>query len=151
MRGPRSQARASRAPRPGGDTTRPSVAPEGDERSEVSERERKVLGIIETARGKQAKFRDAQITMAHGAGGKATQGLIEGLLVPALGSGSGSLEALADAGAVEVAGSRLAMTTDSFVVKPLPPPSAGTSFAGRSTAKCSALATRSATTTGGHD
>jgi hydrogenase expression/formation protein HypE len=80
----------------------------------VSERERKVLRIIETARGKQAKFRDAHITMAHGAGGKATQGLIEGLLVPAL--GSGTLEELGDAGAV---GTNLAMTTDSFVVKPL--------------------------------
>jgi hydrogenase expression/formation protein HypE len=83
----------------------------------VSERERKVLGIIETARGKQAKFRDTHVTMAHGAGGKATQGLIEGLLVPAL--GSGSLEELADAGSVEAGGARLAMTTDSFVVKPL--------------------------------
>jgi hydrogenase expression/formation protein HypE len=42
----------------------------------ISEREQKVLGIIETARGKRAKFRDQQITMAHGAGGKATQSLI---------------------------------------------------------------------------
>ena len=83
----------------------------------ISERERKVLGIIETARGKQAKFRDAHITMAHGAGGKATQGLIEGLLVPAL--NTGSLEELADAGAVSVAGTDFAMTTDAFVVKPL--------------------------------
>ena len=49
----------------------------------VSEREQKILGIIETARGKRAKFRDRQITMAHGAGGKATQTLIEGLFVPA--------------------------------------------------------------------
>ena len=31
-------------------------------------------------------FRDERITMAHGAGGKATQALIEGLLVPALAS-----------------------------------------------------------------
>ena len=38
----------------------------------VSEREQKILGIIETARGKRAKFRDAHINMAHGAGGKAT-------------------------------------------------------------------------------
>ena len=35
--------------------------------------------------------------MAHGAGGKATQTLIEGLLVPAF--GSPALAALADAGA----------------------------------------------------
>ncbi len=86
-------------------------------RDEVSERERKVLAIIETARGKQAKFRDDHITMAHGAGGKATQGLIEGLLVPAL--SAGSLDELADAGTVNASGMGLAMTTDSFVVKPL--------------------------------
>ncbi len=88
-----------------------------EHRSEVSERERKVLGIIETARGKQAKFRDDHITMSHGAGGKATQGLIEGLLVPAL--SSGSLDELADAGSVNAGGVGVAMTTDSFVVKPL--------------------------------
>src|SRR3954452_1627159 len=52
--------------------------------------------------------------MAHGAGGKATQTLIEGLFVPAFGSEAGA--AMADAGAV--AGD-LAMTTDSFVVSPL--------------------------------
>ena len=83
----------------------------------VSEREQKVLGIIETARAKRAKFRDKQITMAHGAGGKATQTLIEGLLVPAF--GSASLEAMGDAGVVSVDGIGLALTTDSFVVKPI--------------------------------
>jgi len=83
----------------------------------ISEREQKVLGIIETARGKRPRFKDEQITMAHGAGGKATQTLIEGLMVPAL--ASESLEALGDAGAVTVNGTKLAMTTDSFVVKPL--------------------------------
>jgi hydrogenase expression/formation protein HypE len=83
----------------------------------VSEREQKVLGIIETARGKRAKFREAQITMAHGAGGRATQALIEGLFVPAF--GSDTLAAMADAGAVNVGGTELALTTDSYVVRPL--------------------------------
>ncbi len=83
----------------------------------VSEREQKILGIIETARGKQRKFRDEQITMAHGAGGKATQGLIEGLLAPAF--ESEALNEMADAGALEVDGVGLALTTDSYVVKPL--------------------------------
>ncbi|MGI8904154.1 MAG: hydrogenase expression/formation protein HypE [Solirubrobacteraceae bacterium] len=83
----------------------------------VSEREQKILGIIETARGKRAKFRDTQINMAHGAGGKATQTLIEGLLVPAF--GGETLAEMADAGAVQVDGVELAMTTDSYVVKPL--------------------------------
>ena len=54
------------------------------EQTIISEREEKILGIIETARGKRAKFRDEQITMAHGAGGKATQSLIEGLFAAGL-------------------------------------------------------------------
>src|ERR1700753_3250463 len=83
----------------------------------VSDREQKILGIIETARSKRAKFRDQQINMAHGAGGKATQSLIEGLFVPAF--ESSVLSELGDAGRVEVDGTELAMTTDSYVVKPL--------------------------------
>jgi hydrogenase expression/formation protein HypE len=83
----------------------------------VSDREERILGIIETARAKRARFKDAQITMAHGAGGKATQTLIEGLLVPAF--ANETLEAMADAGAVAVDGAEMAMTTDSFVVKPI--------------------------------
>jgi hydrogenase expression/formation protein HypE len=85
--------------------------------SAVSEREQRILGIIETARAKRAKFRDEQVNMAHGAGGKATQSLIEGLFVPAL--GGATLEAMADAAVVEIDGAEIAMTTDSFVVKPL--------------------------------
>ena len=76
-----------------------------------------MLNIIETARAKKQKFRDTQITMAHGAGGKATQGLIEGLLVPAF--ANETLEAMADAGTVDVLGGQIAMTTDSFVVSPI--------------------------------
>jgi hydrogenase expression/formation protein HypE len=83
----------------------------------VSDREQRILGIIETARSKRAKFRDEQVNMAHGAGGKATQSLIEGLFVPAF--GGESLEQMADAGALRVDGVELAMTTDSFVVKPI--------------------------------
>jgi hydrogenase expression/formation protein HypE len=76
----------------------------------VSSREERILGIIETARAKRPRFKDERITMAHGAGGKATQTLIEGLLAPAFG-----IEELGDAAAVE----DVALTTDSFVVKPL--------------------------------
>ena len=60
-------------------------------------REERVLEIIETARSKRPRFRDERITTAHGAGGKATQTLIEALLVPAF--GSPALEALGDTGA----------------------------------------------------
>jgi len=81
------------------------------------DREERILGIIETARSKRAKFRDETVTMSHGAGGKATQSMIEGLLVPAF--ANETLEAMGDAGAVSVDRAELAMTTDSFVVKPI--------------------------------
>jgi hydrogenase expression/formation protein HypE len=87
------------------------------EQAIVSEREERILGIIETARGKRAKFRDERITMAHGAGGKATQSLIEGLFVPAL--GGTTLSQMSDAGELAVDGVELALTTDSYVVRPL--------------------------------
>jgi hydrogenase expression/formation protein HypE len=80
-------------------------------------REERILGIIETARAKRAKFRDERITMAHGAGGKATTTLIEGLLAPAF--ANPALDALADAGTVTVGDTALALTTDAFVVRPL--------------------------------
>jgi hydrogenase expression/formation protein HypE len=85
--------------------------------STISDREGKILGIIETARAKRPRFRDARITMAHGAGGKATGSLIEGLLLPAF--ASPELDRLGDAGAVAVDGADLALTTDSFVVTPI--------------------------------
>jgi hydrogenase expression/formation protein HypE len=81
--------------------------------AEVSDREARILGIIETARAKRHRFRDERITTAHGAGGKATAALIEGLLLPAF--GNPVLDELADAGTVD----GIAITTDSFVVKPL--------------------------------
>ncbi|MGA2133264.1 MAG: hydrogenase expression/formation protein HypE [Bryobacteraceae bacterium] len=65
----------------------------------------------------QIKFRDAQIEMAHGAGGKASRKLIEGLIVPLL--GGAATGPLGDAALVQMNGTRLAITTDSFVVKPL--------------------------------
>ena len=55
-------------------------------RRAVSDREQRILEIIETTRAKRPKFKDAQVTMSHGAGGKATQTLIEGLFAPAFGS-----------------------------------------------------------------
>jgi hydrogenase expression/formation protein HypE len=101
-------------------SARPSLpARDAETRSPTAaeERESRILGIIATARSKRPKFRDERITMAHGAGGKATAALIEGVLVPAF--ASAALDELADAGAIEVDGASLAMTTDSFVVKPI--------------------------------
>jgi hydrogenase expression/formation protein HypE len=63
------------------------------------------------------RFRDSQIEMAHGAGGKASRRLVEGLFAPLLfGNNPGPL---GDAAVVDVSGAQVAITTDSFVVKPL--------------------------------
>jgi hydrogenase expression/formation protein HypE len=76
----------------------------------MTSRQARILEIIETARAKPLKFRDERITMSHGAGGKATARLIEGLLAPAFG-----MTSLDDAATVD----DIAITTDAFVVKPL--------------------------------
>jgi hydrogenase expression/formation protein HypE len=65
----------------------------------------------------KVRFRDPQIEMAHGAGGKASRRLVEGLLAPLF--GGPLLEPLGDAAELDVNGTRLAFTTDSFVVSPL--------------------------------
>ncbi len=80
-------------------------------------REREALAKIERVRAMPPRFRDERITMAHGAGGKATRSLIEGLLVPSF--ASQALEQLDDAGRVFIDELGLALTTDSFVVRPI--------------------------------
>jgi hydrogenase expression/formation protein HypE len=69
-----------------------------------------------TARSK-IRFKESQIEMAHGAGGKASRRLVEGLFAPILfGASRGPLT---DAAHVQLNGTRVAMTADAFVVKPL--------------------------------
>jgi hydrogenase expression/formation protein HypE len=55
--------------------------------------------------------------MSHGAGGKATHKLIEGLLLPAF--ENPALAPLSDAALIPFGEAHLALTTDSFVVRPL--------------------------------
>lgn len=55
-----------------------------------------------------------QVQLAHGGGGKMMRRLISGIFGPVLGTQTGT-----DSATVEVAGARLAMTTDSFVVNPV--------------------------------
>jgi hydrogenase expression/formation protein HypE len=79
--------------------------------------ETEVAERIEAMRRRPPRFRDERITMAHGAGGKASRALVEGLIVPLL--ANPALEQLSDAGLVTVGGVRLALSTDAFVVRPL--------------------------------
>jgi hydrogenase expression/formation protein HypE len=77
----------------------------------------RIVEFAGTGYGNSVRFHDPQIEMAHGAGGKATRKLVEGLFVPLLQGRLG--EPLGDAAFIELAGGRIAMTADSFVVRPL--------------------------------
>ncbi len=76
---------------------------------------------VERTRRRKHKFRDEQITLAHGSGGRAMHELIEGLFLEYL--RNPLLEALEDQAVFEigsgVSASRLAFTTDSYVVTPI--------------------------------
>jgi hydrogenase expression/formation protein HypE len=82
-----------------------------------SDREQQVLDRIARARRRRPRVREERITMSHGAGGKATQTLIQAVFLDAF--RNPLLEPLEDAALLRVGGSRLAMTTDSYVVSPL--------------------------------
>lgn len=60
---------------------------------------------------------DDRIVLAHGGGGRLTHRLIERVFIPAF--SNAELEQRHDGAVVPVNGSRLAFTTDSFVVRPL--------------------------------
>jgi hydrogenase expression/formation protein HypE len=80
-------------------------------------REQLVLDRIERARRSRARVKEERITLSHGAGGKATQTLIEAIFLDAF--RNPLLEPLEDAARLTVGGNRLAFTTDSYVVSPL--------------------------------
>jgi hydrogenase expression/formation protein HypE len=80
-------------------------------------REELVLERIDRARRARARVKEDRITMSHGAGGKATQTLIEAIFLDAF--RNPLLEPLEDAARLRVNGSQVALTTDSYVVKPL--------------------------------
>ena len=61
--------------------------------------------------------RSDEVTLGHGGGGRLTAELVAEVFLPAL--GNDTLAAMADAATVDVAGTRLAMSTDAFVVRPL--------------------------------
>jgi hydrogenase expression/formation protein HypE len=80
-------------------------------------REREVLEAVERRRRLKPKLKDELVTLAHGAGGKATHVLVEALFLDEL--ANPLLEPLGDAAVFQENGTRFAFTTDSYVVKPL--------------------------------
>lgn len=82
-------------------------------------REQQVLDRIAKARARRPRIREERITLSHGAGGKATQTLIEAVFLDAF--RNPVLEQLEDGASLTLPGGtgRLAFTTDSYVVSPL--------------------------------
>ena len=81
------------------------------------DREAEVLERIEAFRRRRPRLIDDMITMAHGAGGKASAALVDAVFVEAFAPGDRT--PLADAATLTLpTGVRLAFTTDSFVVQP---------------------------------
>jgi hydrogenase expression/formation protein HypE len=85
--------------------------------TEHTGREQLVLERIERARRARPRVREKLITLAHGAGGKATQSLIEAIFLDAF--RNPLLAPLEDAATLTAGDARLAFTTDSYVVSPL--------------------------------
>src|ERR1700722_17647037 len=80
-------------------------------------REELVLERIDRTRRARPRVREDRITMSHGAGGKATQSLIEAIFLDAF--RNPLLEPLEDGASLRIGDTRLAFTTDSYVVSPI--------------------------------
>ena len=79
--------------------------------------EPQILEALGRTPRKPPAFTASWIDMSHGAGGKATHKLIEGLFLPRL--DNPALAPLSDAALLSCGDLRLALTTDAFVVRPL--------------------------------
>lgn len=80
--------------------------------------EARVLERIDAFRKRRPRLRDDVVTLAHGAGGKASAALIDAVFLEAF--RNEHLEPLGDAALLSLpGGERLAISTDSFVVNPM--------------------------------
>jgi hydrogenase expression/formation protein HypE len=85
--------------------------PEADGRQEL------VLERVESFRRRRPRLTDEVITLAHGAGGKASAALVDAVFLEAF--RNDALEPLGDGALLELpSGERLAFSTDSYVVRP---------------------------------
>jgi hydrogenase expression/formation protein HypE len=79
--------------------------------------EGEVIERIESFRRRRPRLLDDHVTLAHGAGGKASAALVDAVFVEAF--RNPALESLGDGAVLTMpSGERLAMSTDSFVVQP---------------------------------
>ena len=90
------------------------TAPEGPPGGRTEEA---VLERVEQARRRRPRVREERVTLAHGAGGRSSHALTEAVFLEAF--DNPALAPLEDQAVLDMAGQRLAFTTDSFVVSPL--------------------------------
>ncbi len=84
----------------------------------AADREVAVFDRIEAFRRRKPRLRDEVVTLAHGAGGKASAALLDAVFLPAF--ANDTLAAQTDAAVLDLpSGDRLAFSTDSYVVRPL--------------------------------
>ncbi len=83
----------------------------------LADREQQVLDRIDRARQRRPKVIEERITMSHGAGGKASQTLIEAIFLDHF--RNPLLEPLDDSARLVLGAARVALSTDSYVVSPL--------------------------------
>lgn len=94
-----------------------SATPSRGVEAAPSSREEAVLEKIERFRRRPPRLRDEYVTLAHGAGGKASAALVDAVFVEAFGRHPES--PMEDAALMSLpSGERIAFSTDSFVVKP---------------------------------
>lgn len=80
--------------------------------------EDEVIERIEAFRRRRPRLRDEIVTLAHGAGGKASAALVDAVFLEAF--RNPALESLGDGAVIALpGGTRMAVSTDSFVVQPL--------------------------------
>ena len=85
-------------------------------------REAAVLDRIEAFRRRKPRLLEEVVTLAHGAGGKASAALLDAVFLPAFAGDDPTTGAIAQTDAALLAlpsGETIAFTTDSYVVKPL--------------------------------
>ncbi|WP_288453119.1 AIR synthase related protein, partial [uncultured Microbacterium sp.] len=86
-------------------------------KNRLNDSEDDVLARIEAFRRRRPRLIDEFVTLAHGAGGKASAALVDAVFFEAFGSPTPSDPG--DAAVLEVPAGRLAFTTDSYVVNPI--------------------------------
>jgi hydrogenase expression/formation protein HypE len=94
------------------------IVTEVADRTGASSREAAVFDRIEAFRRRRPRLLDDVVTLAHGAGGKASAALLDAVFMPAF--SNDALAAQTDAAVLALSsGEKLAFSTDSYVVKPL--------------------------------